>query len=119
MPHDILRLAKLEGWTEACNGDPALVIPNCFEFVIPQDEKRSYGKCPLSESHMYRTTWAKYDDKWYLLELIHKWTDTADRADLLPGLAECSVTIFHQDLSEKLRFYETELHAYRFRQVCA
>ena len=38
VPHEILRLAELEGWTEACNGDPALVIPNCVEFIIPQDD---------------------------------------------------------------------------------
>ena len=99
VPHEILRLAKLEGWTEACNGDPALVIPNCVEFIIPQDDIRSYGNCPLHESYIYRTTWAKYSNKWYLLELVHNWTDTADRADTLPGLADCSVTIFHQDLS--------------------
>lgn len=84
-PPEIIRLLKYRSWTKACNGNPALVQSDAFEFALPRHECRG---------HLFRTTWALVDQKRYQLELAIKWNELSDML-VLPGFAQVLVTIFH------------------------
>ncbi|CAL1129607.1 unnamed protein product, partial [Cladocopium goreaui] len=48
-PPEIIRLLKYRSWTKACNGNPALVQSDAFEFALPRHECRGGNYDELSQ----------------------------------------------------------------------
>ena len=88
LPDKLRSLVRARGWKLDKFGNPVQVSFGSFAFKVPMP------KYP-GENYPIRSTWARWDGNWYLIENEVCWSHLDDSVGLLPGgQAEILLTIF-------------------------